>query len=230
MKQYNGVGVGHGLVRGRIMNYSPREGRPETREISDIKSEQSRFRLARYIAVKELALLYEKAYAEFGESAAMIFYIHQVMLDDDTFTDMVCSLIETKRINAESAVYDACIELSKMFNGLDDGYMRERKADVSDISERVIAILQNESRSFPILKEPSVIICQDLSPSELLLPERGLVQGVILLKGSTASHTAILAEKMKIPMIVSVDLEGEMLADGTTVTVDADKGFVMVEQ
>ncbi|MBQ7793086.1 MAG: hypothetical protein IJ366_01065 [Clostridia bacterium] len=229
MKTYYGTGVGNSSVSGKLVHYSRTNGVPEARSIADTESEKSRFRLAKFIAVGELKCLYEKTLAELGESAAMIFYIHQIMLEDDTYTDMVCSIIDGRKINAERAVYDTCSTLAGVFEGLDDGYMRERRADVWDISERVIAILKSDSRSYPVLSEPSIILSDDLSPSELLLPEKELITGIVLTKGSTNSHTAILALKMNIPMLVNVDLTGDTLANGTAVTIDTDKGVLIIE-
>ncbi len=228
MKTYYGTAVGTDNVKGKIFNYSPPDGVPEIRNISDTESEISRFRLAKFIAEEELVRLYSKVLAELGESAAMIFYIHQIMLQDDTYTDMVCSIIESRKINAEYAVYDACNTLAGVFEGLDDGYMRERRADVWDISMRVIAILKSDSRSFPILSEPSIILSKDLSPSELLLPKKGDIIGIVLSEGSQNSHTAILANKMSIPMLINVDLSGDIIDDGTIVTIDTDKGIMLL--
>lgn len=229
MKKYYGIGNKNGSVTAKIKVYTKNIGRPSSRTVTDSDSEKSRFRLAKYIAVKELALLYEKAYAELGESAAMIFYIHQMMLEDDTFTDRVCSIIDTRLVNAETAVYDTCIELAEVFNSLDDSYISERRTDVFDICERVIAILQNESRSFPILSEPSIIVADDLSPSELLLPKREFIAGIVLFSSSNNSHTAILADKMKIPMLTRVDSHPSIIASNITATLDSDNGVITTE-
>ncbi len=228
MNTYKGIGVGKGSVTGKITNYAPIRGTPKQRTISDTESEKSRFRLAKFIAEKELSNLYKKALAELGETAAMIFDIHKIMLQDDTYTDMVCSFIDDKKINAERAVYDTASTLSGVFEGLDDVYMRERRADVWDISRRVIAILSSDSRSYPKLSGPSVILAEDLTPSELLLPKRRNIQAVVLTRGSTNSHTAILADKMEIPLRVKVDLRGDSIKDGTAVKIDAKEGTMTI--
>lgn len=230
MKKYYGTPVCGGTADGAVYRYSRISGKPDTVTITDTSSEQSRFQLAKYIAVKELSLLYEKAYAELDESAAMIFYIHQLMLDDETFSESVCGKIEEKRINAESAVYETCLDLSEVFKGLDDGYMRARRADVFDISERVIAILQSASQPYPILTEPAVVVAEELSPSEILLPEKGMIKGLVLTKGAVDSHASILARKMKIPAVCRVDFGGELPCDGERIVLDADKGEVIIEQ
>lgn len=228
MKTYHGIGNNNGSAKAKLMLYTKKSGRPDVRLITDAESEKSRFRLAKYIAIKELALLYEKAYAELGESAAMIFYIHQMMLEDDTFTDSVCSIIDREMLNSEVAVYDTCLNLAGMFDNSGDSYISQRRSDVFDISERVIAILQNESRSFPILTEPSIIVADDLSPSEILLPNRNFIAGIVLFSSSENSHTAILAEKMKIPMLTAVDISYDTLSGGITATLDSNLGTLSV--
>ncbi|MEE0944829.1 MAG: phosphoenolpyruvate-utilizing N-terminal domain-containing protein [Clostridia bacterium] len=228
MKIYHGIGNKKGTATAKPMLYSKLHGKPEIRTILDAESEKSRFRLAKYIAVKELALLYEKAYAELGESAAMIFYIHQMMLEDDTFTDSVCSIIDNKMYSSEAAVYDTCLKLAGMFDNSGDSYISQRRLDVFDICERVIAILNNESRSFPILTQPSIIVADDLSPSELLLPKREFIAGVVLFSTSENSHTAILANKMDIPMLTSVNINGDAIPENTEIKIDAQEGILII--
>lgn len=228
MKIYHGIGNKKGTATAKPILYTKHRGRPEIRTISDAESEKSRFRLAKYIAVKELALLYEKAYAELGESAAMIFYIHQMMLEDDAFTDSVCSIIDTKMLSSETAVYDTCLELAGLFDNSGNNYISQRRSDVFDICERVIAILKNESRSFPILTEPSIIVADDLSPSELLLPKRELIAGIVLFSSSENSHTAILAKKMDIPMLTSVDINDDIFPENIEIEINSDEGTLAI--
>ncbi len=222
MRKHSGICVCGGCAFAKTNTYKRMSGIPQMRQISDIISEQSRFKLARYIAVKELSLLYERAYTELGRSAAMIFYIHQLMLDDETFTDSVCSIIEGKKVNAEYAVYETCRMLANVFKDLDSGYMRERHADIYDVSERVIAILQNESQSFPTIKTPSILICRELSPSEILLPPHGMITGLVMTHGDPDSHASILAKKMQIPTLCHLGEDFEFPQDGTPAFLDAD--------
>ncbi len=228
MKIFKGAAVSGKTAVGKSRFYKKTKEKPIERPISDTESEKSRFRLAKYIAVKELALIYEKAYSELGEAAALIFHIHQLMLDDISFSDKVCSIIENQKINAEAAVYKAAQELYQIFDSLENIYMKERRMDIIDISERVILILKNESRSFPILDSPTIIIADDLSPSELLLPKKEFISGIALLHGSEKSHTAIIASKMNIPMIINLDLSENFIPDGEMVEIDGENGELRV--
>lgn len=229
MEIFHGISAGTGRVYGKISVYRRECEQFCTRTITDIDSEQSRFKLARYIAVKELSALYDRAYAELDEAAAMIFYIHQLMLDDDTFTESVCSIIARKQVNAEAAVAETADILTAVFAGMSDGYMRARRADVSDICERVIAILQSASQPYPQLQKPSIVACEELSPSEILLPEKGMITGLILTHGAPDSHASILAKKMGIPALCCVECSGDILTTGKTALIDADSGTLYLE-
>lgn len=229
MEIFHGISAGSGRVYGKISVYRRECEKLITKTITDIESEQSRFKLARYIAVKELSVLYERAYAELDEAAAMIFYIHQLMLDDDTFTESVCSIISQKRVNAEAAVSETADILAAVFTGMSDGYMRARRADVRDICERVIAILQSASQPYPQLTSPSIVAAEELSPSEILLAEKGMIIGLILTNGAPDSHASILAKKMHIPALCCVDCGGNTLINGKNALIDADNGALYLE-
>ncbi len=230
MRTYKGNSVCGGYTEAPVYIYKRTVGIPPIRKITDTESEKSRFFLARHIAVKELAVLYEKALAILDESAAMIFEIHQLMLSDSTLTDAVCEVIDSKKINAEAAVAETCASLIKLFNGMEDGYISARRADISDVCERVIAILQSSSQPYPEPFEPSIIISDDLSPSEILLPERNLIKGVVMINGSATSHASILARKMNIPCICAVkDVSTDIIIDISKATLDADNGILTLE-
>lgn len=228
MATYKGISVCGGYTEAPVYIYKHTVKIPQIRTIADTESEKSRFLLARHIAVKELAVLYEKTLAILDETAAMIFEIHQLMLNDSTLTDNVCRVIENKKINAEAAVSEACDSLIKLFNGIDDEYIRARCADISDVCERVIAILQSSSQPYPEPLEPSIIISDNLSPSEILLPKRELIKGIVMLKGTPSSHASILARKMNIPCICAL---ADISFDDITfqkATLDADNEILIL--
>ena len=228
MKIFNGTSAGHGTAHGRISIYHRGCERPQTRSVIDTEAEQSRFKLARYIAVKELAALYERAYAELGESAAMIFHIHQLMLDDETFTGSVCSIIEEKQVCAEAAVAETADILTAFFTEMSDGYMSARGADVRDICDRVNAILSSANTPYPQPQEPSIIVANELSPSEILLADKSLILGLVLTGGAPDSHASILARRMNIPSICQTNIDVP-ISDGMRGTVDADKGIFVLD-
>ena len=226
MKLYHATSAGSGQVRGEIYIYHRNTDAVVERKITDISSEQSRFRLAKYIAVKELSVLYERAYVALGKNAAMIFYIHHLMLDDETFTDSVCGIISEQKINAEAAVAQTADMLSAVFTDMSDVYMRERGADVRDICERVIAILKDSGQPYPRPDKPSIILTAELSPSEILLADKGMITGLIMTEGAANSHASILAQKMNIPAVCRAKIPKDELSCGKSVLLDADNGII----
>lgn len=227
MNTYNGICACPGRAKGKISLYThPRTEAPSC-QVIDILAEQSRFKLARYIAVKELSVLCERAHEELGESAAMIFHIHQLMLDDDTFTESVCGIIESKHICAEAAVSETADTLTSLFSEMSDGYMSARGADIRDICDRVNAILSSASTPHPKLQSPAIIVAKELSPSELLLTNRQFILGLALTAGAANSHASILTRKMNIPTLCELKIDTPLI-DGTYAELDADNGIFMV--
>lgn len=224
MKIYSAEPICGGKVTAPVFRYTRTDGIPEVRTISDVKSEQGRFLLAKHIAQKELALLYERAGAELGSDAAMIFYIHQLMIDDDDIQKAVLDEIADGHTNAEAAVFKVCGRLCKLFGDMSDKYMSARRADISDISGRLIAILQNSSQSYPELTSPAILLCDDLTPSEILLPEKGLIKGIIMTAGTPNSHASMLARKMNIPAVCGAQLDPGTVPEACKIFLDADCG------
>ena len=229
MKILQGICAAKGSAYGKIYIYNRNYTRPQKRSVADTESEQGRFKLARYIAVKELRILYERAMSELGGNIAMIFYIHQLMLSDDSFTDAVCSIISEKHVNAETAVAETCDHFADIFSKMSDGYMRERRADVHDVCERVIAILQSASQPYPKPSAPSVIVSKELSPSEILLCPRGLIKGLVLTSGAVDSHATMLAAKMHIPAVCRTVCTANVLFEADSALIDADNGAVYLD-
>lgn len=231
MKIYSAETICGGKVTASVFRYTRTGGTPEMRTVSDVKSEQGRFLLAKHIAQKELALLYERAGAELGGDAAMIFYIHQLMIDDDDIQKAVLDKIDAEHINAEAAVFRVCGSLCKLFGNMSDKYMSARRADISDISGRLIAILQNSSQSYPEPTAPSILLCDDLTPSEILLPAKGLIKGIIMTAGTPNSHASMLARKMGIPAVCGAQLDTDAVSDTSKIFLDADCGkFYIIDE
>ena len=147
MEQIFGKGVSKGVAAGPISFYRRASGVIPCHEVSDTAAELERFRSARETAKEQLAKLYDKALAEAGEDAAMLFEAHQMMLDDLDFVESIEGMIENDRVNAEAAVSDTGVQFAEMFAAMDDSYMQARAADIRDISARVIGILTGEGES-----------------------------------------------------------------------------------
>ena len=229
MEQIFGKGVSKGVAAGPISFYRRASGVIPRHEVSDTAAELERFRAARETAKEQLAKLYDKALAEAGEDAAMLFEAHQMMLDDLDFVESIEGMIENDRVNAEAAVSDTGAQFAEMFAAMDDSYMQARAADIRDISARVIGILTGEGESGIVSDVPCIVAADDLAPSETVQLDKALILGFITAGGSANSHTAILARTMGIPAIISAGdaLQPEM--EGKYAIIDGQTGEAVVE-
>ena len=229
MEQIFGKGVSKGVAAGPISFYRRASGVIPRHEVSDTAAELERFRTARETAKEQLAKLYDKALAEAGEDAAMLFEAHQMMLDDLDFVESIEGMIENDRVNAEAAVSDTGVQFAEMFAAMDDSYMQARAADIRDISARVIGILTGEGESGVVSDVPCIVAADDLAPSETVQLDKALILGFITAGGSANSHTAILARTMGIPAIIGAGdaLQPEM--EGKYAIIDGQTGEAVIE-
>lgn len=229
MEQIFGKGVSKGVAAGPISFYRRASGVIPRHEVSDTAAELERFRAARETAKEQLAKLYDKALAEAGEDAAMLFEAHQMMLDDLDFVESIEGMIENDRVNAEAAVSDTGAQFAEMFAAMDDSYMQARAADIRDISARVIGILTGEGESGIVSDVPCIVAADDLAPSETVQLDKSLILGFITSAGSANSHTAILARTMGIPAIIGAGdaLQPEM--EGKYAIIDGQTGEAVIE-
>lgn len=229
METLQGKGVFGGIAIGEIAFYKRAEGQVQRKRVEDIKSEILRFETAKEKAIDQLGELYEKAVQEVGEGNAMIFQVHQMMLDDLDYVEAITNLITTQQVNGEYAVAVTGDNFSQMFASMEDEYMRARAADVKDISERVIAILSGNENSGLVSDKPVILAADDLAPSETVQLEKEKVLSFITRGGSTNSHTAILARTMNIPAVIGVgdDLSEEY--EGKLGIVDGAEGVIYID-
>lgn len=229
MEQIFGKGVSKGVAAGPISFYHRASGVIPRHEVSDTAAELERFRAARETAKEQLAKLYDKALAEAGEDAAMLFEAHQMMLDDLDFVESIEGMIENDRVNAEAAVSDTGAQFAEMFAAMDDSYMQARAADIRDISARVIGILTGEGESGIVSDVPCIVAADDLAPSETVQLDKSLILGFITSAGSANSHTAILARTMGIPAIISAGDALQPGMEGKYAIIDGQTGEAVIE-
>lgn len=229
MEQIFGKGVSKGVAAGPISFYRRASGVIPRHEVSDTAAELERFRAARETAKEQLAKLYDKALAEAGEDAAMLFEAHQMMLDDLDFVESIEGMIENDRVNAEAAVSDTGAQFAEMFVAMDDSYMQARAADIRDISARVIGILTGEGESGIVSDVPCIVAADDLAPSETVQLDKALILGFITAGGSANSHTAILARTMGIPAIIGAGDALQPKMEGKYAIIDGQTGEAVIE-
>lgn len=229
MDKYSGKSVFGGIAIGKIRIFQ--KGRQEIKNIKadNPKSEIERFNDARNKAIEGLQELYEKALKEAGEQSAAILQIHQLMLNDIDYTSSVEGIITKQNVTAEFAVAVTRDYFYEMFSSMEDEYMKARAADVKDVSERVIRILCNDHSKPADSKVPSIIIADDLAPSETVQLDKDLVLAFVTVHGSVNSHTAILAKTMGIPAITNVDIPLNRSINGRMAVVDGYNGIIYVD-
>ena len=230
MQVYSGKSVFRGIAIGKISVYRKNEQQVKRVRTEDTKGELARYEAAKAAAVEQLQELYQKALKEVGEANAAIFEIHQMMLDDGDYNESVENIIETQKVNAEYAVAVTGDNFAQMFRAMDDDYMRERAADVKDISERVLSILNGGQKGKVVTDEPVIIVADDLAPSETVQLEKDMVLSFVTVHGSVNSHTAILARTMAVPALIGTEeLPLDDTVDGKLAVVDGLNGKIYVE-
>lgn len=230
MQVYNGKSVFGGIAIGKISVYQKGEQQVKRVKITDADAEMERYADAKNAAVEQLQKLYDKALKEVGEANAAIFEIHQMMLDDDDYNESVENIIRTQMVNAEYAVAATADNFAQMFASMDDDYMKERAADVKDISERLLAILQGSESNKVDTNEPVIIVADDLAPSETVQLDKDMVLSFVTVHGSLNSHTAILARTMAIPALIGTEaLPLNASVDGKLGIVDGFNGKIYVD-
>ena len=214
-----GKSVFGGVAIGKLSIYQKQDNVVKRQKIEDTEAEVARFQTAKETAKEQLGQLYEKALKEVGEANAMVFEVHQMMLDDLDYVESVENIIRSQGVNAEYAVATTGDNFSQMFAAMDDEYMRGRAADIKDISNRVVNVLSGVVAGGINSTEPVILLAEDLAPSETVQLDKSLVLSFVTKLGSTNSHTAILARTMNIPALIGInypeDVEGKMgIVDG----------------
>ena len=226
MQCFQGKSVYKGIAMGPIVVLKKNDYQVKRTRIEDPEAEVKRVDTALEKSKEQLQKLYDKAVREVGEASAAIFEVHQMMLEDDDYLEAIQNTIRTEQVNAEYAVATTGDNFAAMFASMDDDYMRARSADIKDISERLVRNLSGQEDADLSSIEPSVIVADDLSPSETVQMDKDKILAFVTVHGSTNSHTAILARMMNIPALIGVPMELEELKTGMTAVVDGFAGTV----
>ena len=224
-----GKSVFGGVSIGKIMFYKRKEKVIKRTHVDDVDAEWKRFCDAKDTAVSQLKELYDKAIEDVGEANAMIFEIHQMMLEDLDYLESIENIIRTQEVNAEFAVATTADNFAQMFAAMDDAYMQGRAADVKDVSERVLDILCGVSGGMKEMTEPCIIAADDLAPSETVQLDKSKVLGFATMYGSSNSHTAILARTMNIPAVIGLGEDLLTKYDGKMAVIDGFTGMLYID-
>ena len=227
MEVYQGKSVFGGIAIGRISVHKKDEQQVKRVRIEDSEQEILRYRQAKQTAMEQLQGLYQKALKEVGEANAAIFEIHQMMLEDDDYVSSIVNMIETQEVNAEYAVAVTGDNFAEMFSQMDDEYFKARAADVKDITERLISVLNEQDDKGALGDDPVIVVADDLAPSETVQMDKEKLLAFVTKYGSANSHTAILARTMNIPALIDVDIQPEW--NGKLAIVDGKEGQLIIE-
>lgn len=226
MEIIQGKAIFGGIAIGPISFFAKEQKQVKRTKVEDTEAEIARYEAALATAIEQLGALYEKALKEVGESEAQIFEVHQMMLEDDDYNDSVKNIITSQGLNAEYAVATTGDNFSTMFAAMDDEYFQARAVDVKDISERIINVLMGIGEA-KVSDAPSIIVAEDLAPSETVQMDKSKLLGFVTRLGSSNSHTAILARTMNIPALIQVDIKEEW--NGKQAIIDGFSGKFIIE-
>ena len=229
MQYFQGKSVYKGIVMGPVAVLKKNDYQVKRAQIEDPEAEVKRVKEAVEVSKKQLGRLYDKAVREVGEASAAIFEVHQMMLEDEDYLESMENMIRTELVNAEYAAAATGDNFAEMFAAMDDEYMKARSADVKDISERLVRNLSGEGDNDLSSMEPSIIVADDLSPSETVQMDKEKILAFVTVHGSTNSHTAILARMMNIPALIGVPMDLNSLKTGMMAVVDGFSGQVIFE-
>lgn len=224
-----GKGVSSGVGIGPLYFYHRAKTTITRYQVEDVDAEWHRFKGAQTAAIEQLGELAEKARAEAGDEAAMLFETHQMMAEDLDYEEAIEGLIKENKSNAEAAVTDVAVQFAQMFESMDDSYMQARAADVKDVSRRILSILNGTVEGGIASEVPVLLAADDLAPSETVQLDKTKILGFITAGGSGSSHTAILARTMGIPAIVGVGDALKPEYEGRQVIIDGATGNVVID-
>ena len=229
MISIQGKGVSTGVAIGPLYYYQRAKSTIRRYEVEDAEAEWARFKAAQEKAVSQMGELAEKARAEAGDEAALLFETHQMMAEDMEFEEAIQTAIQDARLNAEAAVTDTAVQFAEMFAAMDDPYFQARAADVKDVSGRIIAALTGVAQGGIDSPVPVILAADDLAPSETVQLDKSKILGFVTEGGSGSSHTAILARTMGIPAIIGVGDQLKPEYEGREVIIDGGTGSVVVD-
>ncbi len=197
-----GKSILNGIAIGKIRVYKAPVYNINEAIIDDVDAEVKRYEEAVEKAITQQDVLYEKALATAGEESAAIFEVHGMLLQDDDLNDSAKEIITGQKRSAEYATKTAFDNMATMFAEMDDPYMKARSADILDIENSVLDYLMGMDPDSMQGTEPSILVAEDLAPSETVKLDKSLLLGMITREGSSNSHTAILARSMNLPTLI----------------------------
>jgi phosphoenolpyruvate-protein phosphotransferase (PTS system enzyme I) len=229
MTLLNGIAASNGIAIAKAYRLVEPDLSFTKTTISDTVAEVSRFNHALEISKSELSRIRDHAEIELGKDKAAIFEAHLLVLSDPELIKPIEDKIKTEKVNAESALKDTADLFITMFEQMDNEYMKERAADIRDVTKRVLSHLLNVQLVNPsMIAEEVIIVAEDLTPSDTAQLNRDFVKGFTTDIGGRTSHSAIMARSMEIPAVVGTKNATKTIQNGDLIIVDGLKGEIHI--
>ncbi len=230
MKRLTGISASRGICIGPAFPFVRQELRVESYCVDNTQDEIVRLNEAIDKAKDQISLIYQKALGEASKADAEIFQAHRMILEDPELLKEVKSKIEKESICAEFAMMTTAQSFSDMMAAMQDEYFKARATDIMDVGNRVLRILLGVAETPTAdLKEPSVITADDLTPSDTVMLDKSLVLGFCTVRGSSTSHTAILARGLGIPAVSGAGAEIMKVSKGTRIILDGTHAEALID-
>lgn len=224
-----GIAASKGYAIGKVFLQVNEEIVITDEKISDIEGEKAKLQKALDDSRAQLEKIKEKALTEMGEEKAEVFEAHITLLDDPEFTGAMQMEIESNSTNSMKAVQSVTDMFVSIFDAMEDAYMRERAADIKDVSKRIISNLAGKGGdAFAITEENTIVVAHDLTPSDTAQLDRSKVVGFITDIGGRTSHAAIMARTLEIPAVLGLGDITTSVKTGDKVIVDGITGDVII--
>jgi phosphotransferase system enzyme I (PtsI) len=224
-----GISASSGIAIAKALVLKEEDNEVIKKDVTQYEAENERFKEAVEKGKKQLKSTINSTMEKLGEEKAKIFEAHLFMLDDPEFVGAISSKILAEKVNAEYALKTTSEELASMFEALDNDYMRERAADIRDVSNRITRILKGEENpSIGDIKEECIIIAKDLTPSDTAQIDKKKVLGFATEIGGVTSHSAIIARSIGIPAVLGIGKEINTIKENDLLILDGDNGIVIV--
>lgn len=224
-----GIAASKGYAIGKVFLQEHEEIVITDEKITDVVAEKEKLQKALDASREQLEKIKSKAAVEMGEEKAAVFEAHITLLDDPEFTGAMTMEIENNSINSMKAVENVTNTFVAIFESMEDAYMRERAADIKDVSKRIISNLAGKGGdAFAITEENTIVVAHDLTPSDTAQLDRSKVVAFLTNIGGRTSHSAIMARTLEIPAIVGLKDITTSVKTGDSIIVDGIEGIAII--
>ena len=224
-----GLGVSHGIGIGKVFKVEPNQIEVERREIEDTNLEIEKLNNAIIECKEQINNIYDITIKNVGEKEAEIFKAHEMILEDEAVFDEVVNKIKIEKVNCEFALNEVLNRYIRLFENIEDEYLRDRSNDLKDIMYRLTKIILGvKTKTLSDIEDGTVIVAYDLTPSDTAQMDKDKVSAIVVETGGRTSHAAIIARTMEIPTVVGVEGVYGKSEDGDEIICDGATGKVSI--